>query len=794
MALIIDPDDLSQGLETPVTDAAWTASAGTQTTITSAGNLPTLDSGDFFEVRDHSTPDNNGLYQASGTPTASSLTCDKVDGVDPADAGAEAIRVLGDNGAVGQYKSVMIDVDQNRIYLLEQGNLSVDGVTLQTLYSFLKEEWKADADLIQNAFPITSITPEQFEFASGWEPRNVTSPAIQTKKLIRTAGWSELDTTDTYIVSQYTGIVTLGDFEDNGADTAYYQLGNDPTDIAATTPFTFAGPVNEAILVYDDFGVPGDVVVSGTDTITSAGSDFVTAGFRVGGRVYIQDAEDSANDGAWVITSVATNVLTVTGTLTNNADDTTMRLAVDNRNAVQVFLRVRDADPNGKTYDKSTVTAIGFTTVDNKAFRFPLSNATDLNIDETDANIGTITPYTQIVVRYFDQAFSRDVDGTTNRDFGIVIDVGTHSGVDGSAPGAASVLTSAEGGIEDFGAGTYNGGTLTVLEGTDDGVSFPIVSHTDTTVTVTGTISSGSNLSFRLQRATPVVASKQEIYEKVQYLLRQAADIDTTDQTVAGDTADAILVFVGADLLCGSLTPSNPNGGGSGVIIEGFDANDTNNLFFFDNLGTKYNYPFVAAGSITFNANLTTDSDPEYWMFFQYTTRTTVTDLAISAASGSTASIDSAGAGLPTVVQNDYFRLTDMTNEENNGIWVVTDAAPTTSQFDARKVDSQLVVNEGTAPHPLDLDPIDSPQAIIVNDNGGTPITGVVPGGGTVAFDFDYDNNVQGGRSSGTPAPIVVRAIGLETGQFAETSGTIIRATGQAFSVVSSLERNYQNP
>jgi len=791
MALITDPDSLSQGLSTPVADAAFTSSSGADTTITGAATLPTLASGDYFEVRDHSTPGNNGLYIATGAPTSSSLPATKVDGVNPADAGAEAVRILGDNGSASEYKSVHIDVDQKRVYLIEKGNLSTDGVTLQALYSFLKEEWKSDADLIRDAFPMVSITPEQFEFIEGWEPRDVTSPAIQSKKLIRTAGWSEVSTAD-ILTKQYTGIVTLGTFEDDAADTAYYQLGSDPDDTAAATDFTFPGPVNEAIKTYEDFGVPGSLAITGGTTITkSGGTSFVTFGFKIGGRVTILTAEDSANNGSWVLTGVAADVLTVASGLTNNADDDTMRLAADNRNAVTVFIRERDGDPNGKTYDSSDVTAIGFSAVDNKAFRFPLSNATDLNIDETDANIAANSPYTAIVIRYFDQAFNREVDSATNRDFGIVIDVGTHSGVDGSAPGGGSVLTTAEGGMS---VNAYAGGTLRIHEGTDENLSFPIVSNTATTITVTGTISVGSNLSFTAQLASPVVASKQEIYEKVQYLLRQAVDIDTTDQTVTGRTADELLQFVGADLLCGSLTPSNPNGGGSGVIIEGFDANDTNNLYFYDNTGTPRNYPFVAAGTITFNANLyPSDSAPEYWMFFEYTLRDVVPDFAISTASGSTASFDSAGANLPTVAQNDYVRLTDMANEENNGIWVVTDATPSGTQFDARKIDGATVVNEASASHPLDLDPIDSPQAIVVNDNAGDPIEGVI-GAASVAFDFDYDNNVQGGRTAGTDAPIVIRAIGLEDAQFAETFGTITRATGLSFSVVAALERNYSNP
>lgn len=803
MALIVDPDDLSQGLETAVSDAVFTGSSGANTTITSAGNLPTLTAGDYFEVRDHSTPGNNGLYQATGSPTASSLPCTKVDGVNPADAASEAIRTFGDNGAAAEYKSVMIDTAQKRLYLLEEGLLSTDGVTMQALYSFLKEEWKADADLIQNAFPVVAVTPEQFEFTDGWEPRDVTSPAIQSKKLIRTAGWSEIDASD-ILQRQYTGVITLGTFEDDANDTAYYQLGNDPTDTGAAVDFTFAGPVNEAVLVYEDYGVPGGLVVSGNNTITkSGGTSFITAGFKIGGQVTIQTAEDAGNDGTWVLTSVSADVLVVSGSpLTNNASDDTMRLAADNRNTLYPRLRVRDADPNGKTFDASSIAAIGFSTVDNKAFRFPLSNQTDLNISASDATIAASSPYTRTWIRYLAEAYNREVDSATKRNFGIVIDVGRYSQANGVSAGTATFTSADWSPGSGEALGDYTGGTLRIHEGTDQGdwtiSGTPTAPGGVLTVVLTSPLSgSETNLSFTMIPASPITATKTEIYEKVQYLLRQDADIDSTVGTVTGRTADELLTFVGADLFAGNVDvalPSNPNGGGTGVIIEGFDANDTNNLFFYDNTGTSRNYPFVAAGTITFNSNLSTDTAPEYWMFFEYTARTVVSDFAISASSGSTASFDSAGANLPTVAQNDYVRLTDMSNPENNGIWVVTDATPTASQFDARKIDGATVVDEGAASHPLDQNPIDSPQAILVNDNGGTPITGAVPGGGSVAFDFDYDNNAQGGRTPGSDAAIVIRAIGLETAQFAETFGTITRTTGLSFSVVAPLERNYQNP
>ena len=93
----------------------------------------------------------------------------------------------------------------------------------------------------------------------------------------------------------------------------------------------------------------------------------------------------------------------------------------------------------------------------------------------------------------------------------------------------------------------------------------------------------------------------------------------------------------------------------------------------------------------------------------------------------------------------------------------------------------------------LELDPLDSPDAVIVQDNLAANIEGAI-GGASIGFDFDYDNNVQAGRTTATDAKVTVRAIGLETAQFIETTGTITRATGLVFSLVSSLERNYSNP
>jgi hypothetical protein len=281
----------------------------------------------------------------------------------------------------------------------------------------------------------------------------------------------------------------------------------------------------------------------------------------------------------------------------------------DRRTFLQLFVREYN-----QLYGSVGLTDIGVTSMDSIAYRFPISTGSDLKITANDATVSTTTPYTNINIRFFDQAFSRDVDSATDRNFGIVVDVGTHSGVDGSTTAAGNTLTTAEGGI--VGA-DYVGGTVTIHEGANAGVYTISGTPTATIVTITGTFGSTlSNQSFTLQRATPVSATAEQIYTKVQYQLRQNADIDVTDQSVTGKTTAALMRFVGDTLICGNPTASNPNGGGNGVIIEGFSTTDTNRLTFYDNTGTARTYPYVASLTINFGDNLKNDASAKYWVYF----------------------------------------------------------------------------------------------------------------------------------------------------------------------------------
>ena len=123
-------------------------------------------------------------------------------------------------------------------------------------------------------------------------------------------------------------------------------------------------------------------------------------------------------------------------------------------------------------------------------------------------------------------------------------------------------------------------------------------------------------------------ATTKQIYEKIQYQLRQASDIDSGAGTVTGRTADSLLSFVGATLV-----------GANGVYISGLNANFLNSVDFFDFNGVVRRYPFVAAGTINFGT-FAGSGDFIYRMFFTTTPNSsnygTATALLVNEADGTT--------------------------------------------------------------------------------------------------------------------------------------------------------------
>lgn len=333
----------------------------------------------------------------------------------------------------------------------------------------------------------------------------------------------------------------------------------------------------------------------------------LASGYPAGAQFYYQKTSTGAPTN-FTFTDAPNEGIQVYGDVGADATTTTF----DNRTYFKMFCREYNY-----LYDDAVLSDVGETATGPYKVALPISVGADLNISSNDAGISA-SPYSDINIKFLPASFQYDVDTTGSpRDFGIVVDVGTHSGTDGATTAGGSVLTTALGGIT---GATYVGGTLKIHEGTNKGTYNISGTPTATTVTISGTFPGGvlSNQSFTLQRATPVTATLKEIYTKVQYQLRQSGDIDATTGTVTGKTANSLMYFVGSTLVCGNGS-SNPNGGGSGVVIQGMSANDLNSVELYDNTVTKRLYPYAAAGTLSFNAFLTQGGTGYYRMYVSST-------------------------------------------------------------------------------------------------------------------------------------------------------------------------------
>ena len=103
--------------------------------------------------------------------------------------------------------------------------------------------------------------------------------------------------------------------------------------------------------------------------------------------------------------------------------------------------------------------------------------------------------------------------------------------------------------------------------------------------------------------------TKLQIYEALQYLLRQATDIDTGSGTRYGAVVDAFATYVG-----GTLTTQQISG--LGVYIQNYSVSDINSLVFTDDTGTTRTFPFTAGLQISFGSNLQSDANAIYKVFF----------------------------------------------------------------------------------------------------------------------------------------------------------------------------------
>ena len=444
---------------------------------------------------------------------------------------------------------------------------------------------------------------------------------------------------------------------------------------------------------------------------------------------------------------------------------------VDYTSYLKPFLRIQ-----GKLYDEyDLLSEQGFSLLEPVVYRLPLSNSTDLKIDESDGNIDTLSPYTGMSQDYL-------------------------SGEKFVTMSAIAYI------IDDVVQDTTGRWFICTIAGTATGTDVATGSGTCTFVSYVGERQIGT-LWYAFNRITDgnsiTNGTAQEIYNWQQRQLRKTGDINGNASldnygTINGNVAIPLSNYLGDTL------QTNP-----GNYIDNFDVNDKNSIEFFDItvdsggvdangvplISTKQIFPFTSAGNMGYSANLVTETnaDTKYTMYYKYTRTQTETDVAISGAAGSAATIGSTNIDLTNIDSGQYFTVSGFANAVNNGLWLATGngLADTVA---ATKVDGATVIDEIATPSvTLQQNPYDTEGAIIVDDNGGSDITGQVSAA-SIAFDYKYDGNIQGNRAAGSDAVVVIQAQGLFDSEWIDAEFTITRTTGLTFNVTAGDERNYDNP
>jgi hypothetical protein len=274
----------------------------------------------------------------------------------------------------------------------------------------------------------------------------------------------------------------------------------------------------------------------------------------------------------------------------------------------------------------------------------------------------------------------------------------------------------------------------------------------------------------------------EQVYQWLQRQLRKATDIDAGASNQLGKLTDQFAEFIGDNLY--TLLVTNDQGGGGGVFIDNTQLVDINRYFFCDNSGAVHTAAFVAVTTIDFNGNLENDASAIWRMFYttnpagNYGTANAVIVHAADEVEGTDISftapdlINSSSTDFTTAFTvNEYIHVQGTTS--NDGYYKI--ASVTTNQI-------ELV------------------QQTISTESAGSTFTitqaamGDVSSQDFVEVSFDYDNNVQGGRTANTDADVTVVAIGLSTGQYVSVESTIARSKENSISLVAPLERNYSNP
>ena len=668
--------------------------------------------------------------------------------VDPDDLAATVDTTGSGSRAAGS--EVHIDTANKLIYVaVDPGNngMTVSGVTLKCLYSFLKERWKNDATLIKFPFPMTPITDEQFEFTQGWNLDNsVVNDAGGTLKggafesgatttgLIRTGGWSVNAGPGTNDTERWFSFISLGALDEN--DQIYYRqvddTTSDPIDILLT------GAANQAIQFYSDTNADG--------TPDYNYATFFEAFVRTWTKTYADAnlADIGAESG-----------VTYQAYRFPLANSTDVKVSVSEAAASGDAIAASDISGNGTTVTVTTSSAHGLQNND-------VVDISGSSTHDTTAKTITVTGPTT-----FTYASTNSATGET----------GSVSGTYFNNMEISWANTSATTSVTGFN-------------------NTPPTSVPTAYFTVTIDADVGS-----LHETNP---SAEIIYQYVQAQLRKATDINANTADTGerqGNITPLKLNFVGDDL----FTLGQPDVPGvqdyEGVYIQNFADSDQNRLHFWG-YGSEVNFASTIStiARATNVVTVTTSADHELTTGDYITVSGVGTDTTLNgtfeitdtptATTFTYASTGSDGSG--TVDASSFVSPAQFINLTFPFVAILTLNFSQTLVDDNDAIYRVFFTNDDAGDNAGN--DYGTAGAIIVKDASNVDMAGSITAL-SLEKTYAFDANVQRGTGSdGENVPITAVAIGLQQAQYISAESTITRTITNSVTLVAPLERNYDNP
>ena len=367
------------------------------------------------------------------------------------------------------------------------------------------------------------------------------------------------------------------------------------------------------------------VATVGTTTFTSTASDFVTDGVAAGDTVYVTSATGT-DTGYFTVASV-TNLTTLE--IAPDADFITFAGSTGMTFTVTSTYVLRDlTDGASANIDSVTGTLTSATdfaaagvvagdmvilkdagvTTHNGVYKITNVDTTELTLDTTDRQLTAQTALDFDVVKsgmYLQYKHDEIVAPLTE------------SLTFADANPDTIVTTTDQSSL------AQAGDIITILSGTNSGAVATIASVVGTTITLLAgdavaavTESAQYKITRGFARTINGItygyewrlfgngATASNCYQFIQHQLRQTSDIDYGDSVKRGDITDLLMTY------------ASPTGTTLNMHIDNLNADDINNILFFDATGASRAYPFSSSVTLSFNNNLVNDAAAKYWVFF----------------------------------------------------------------------------------------------------------------------------------------------------------------------------------